>query len=255
MTMTPVELKSALEAIIYAADEPATVEQMASAVGEEKHLVRAALDELVGSYGSDERGIEIRAVAGGYRVYTKPQHHDVVRRFIKSLRPPLAPDHAGAGDARGDRLQAARDAAGDSGDSRRELRRRDPDAARKAPDHHRRAQTGDRSAHPVPHLEGVHDALWPERPRGTAQPQGVRGAGARSAGHRRRSSTERSSRRVAEPAEAESTDVAAAPEGAAHGAESASAEPAPADLASRPKRTANEAVAKPSQKAAGSGTS
>jgi segregation and condensation protein B len=89
MTMTPVELKSALEAIIYAADEPATVEQMAKAVGEEKHLVRTALDELVGGYGSDERGIEVRAVAGGYRVYTKPQHHDVVRRFIKSLRPPL----------------------------------------------------------------------------------------------------------------------------------------------------------------------
>ena len=88
-TMTRVELKSALEAIIYAADEPATIEQLAGAVGEEKHVVRAALDELVGSYGSDERGIEIRAVAGGYRVYTKPQHHDVVRRFIKSLRPPL----------------------------------------------------------------------------------------------------------------------------------------------------------------------
>jgi segregation and condensation protein B len=87
--MTPTELKSALEAIIYAADEPATLEQLAAAVGEEKHVVRAALDELVASYGSDERGIEIRAVAGGYRVYTKPQHHDVVRRFIKSLRPPL----------------------------------------------------------------------------------------------------------------------------------------------------------------------
>jgi len=87
--MTPVELKSALEAIIYAADEPATIDQLAAAVGEEKHVVRAALDELVGSYGSDERGIEIRAVGGGYRVYTKPQHHDVVRRFIKSLRPPL----------------------------------------------------------------------------------------------------------------------------------------------------------------------
>src|SRR4029077_14122551 len=46
-------------------------------------------DELVASYASDERGVEIRAVAGGYRVYTKPQHHDLVRRFIKSLRPPL----------------------------------------------------------------------------------------------------------------------------------------------------------------------
>jgi segregation and condensation protein B len=89
MTMTSVELKSALEAIIYAADEPATVEQLASVLGEEKHVVRAALDELVPGFAGDERGVEIRAVAGGYRVYTKPQHHDLVRRFIKSLRPPL----------------------------------------------------------------------------------------------------------------------------------------------------------------------
>src|ERR1700730_8098499 len=89
MSMSPIELKSALEAIIYAADEPATIEQLAAALAEEKHVVRAALDELVGSYGSDERAIEIRAVGGGYRVYTKPQHHEVVRRFIKSLRPPL----------------------------------------------------------------------------------------------------------------------------------------------------------------------
>ncbi len=51
--------------------------------------MQASLDELVASYGSEERGIEIRAVAGGYKLYTKPQQHDVVRRFIKSLRPPL----------------------------------------------------------------------------------------------------------------------------------------------------------------------
>ena len=89
MTMTSIELKSALEAIIYVADEPATVDQLASVLGEEKHIVRAALDELVAGFASDERGVEIRAVAGGYRVYTKPQHHDLVRRFIKSLRPPL----------------------------------------------------------------------------------------------------------------------------------------------------------------------
>jgi segregation and condensation protein B len=89
MTMTSIELKSALEAIIYVADEPATVDQLASVLGEEKHVVRAALDELVASFASDERGVEIRVVAGGYRVYTKPQHHDLVRRFIKSLRPPL----------------------------------------------------------------------------------------------------------------------------------------------------------------------
>src|SRR5258708_29502510 len=83
------ERKSALEAIISAADERAPMEQLARALGEEKIVVQAALDELVASYATEERGIEIRAVAGGYKMYTKPQHHDVVRRFIKSLRPPL----------------------------------------------------------------------------------------------------------------------------------------------------------------------
>ncbi len=87
--MTNEERKAALEAIIYAADEPATIEQLSAALGEEKLAVQAALDELVAGYAVEERGIEIRAVAGGYKMYTKPQHHDVVRRFIKSLRPPL----------------------------------------------------------------------------------------------------------------------------------------------------------------------
>src|SRR2546425_3652031 len=87
--MTNEERKAALEAIIYAADEPVTVEQLATALGEAKPAVQAALDELVASYAGEERGIEIRAVAGGYKMYTKPQHHEVVRRFIRSLRPPL----------------------------------------------------------------------------------------------------------------------------------------------------------------------
>jgi segregation and condensation protein B len=89
MTMNSTELKGALEAIIYAADEPATLDQIANAVGEEKSTVRATLDEMIAVYATEDRGVEIRAVAGGYKFYTKPQHHEVVRRFIKSLRPPL----------------------------------------------------------------------------------------------------------------------------------------------------------------------
>ena len=87
--MTNEERRAALEAIIYAADEPATIEQLAAALGEEKLVVQASLDELVASYCAEERGVEIRAVAGGYKMYTKPQQHDVVRRFINSLRPAL----------------------------------------------------------------------------------------------------------------------------------------------------------------------
>lgn len=89
MAMNPAELKGALEAVIYAADEPASIDQMCSAIGVEKAELRPALDELMASYAADERGIEIRKVAGGYKFYTKAQHHDAVRRFIKGLRPPL----------------------------------------------------------------------------------------------------------------------------------------------------------------------
>ncbi len=89
MTMNPNELKGAIEAIVYAADEPATLDQIVAAIGEEKVAVRAALDEMIGACAAEDRGTEIRAVAGGYKLYTKPQHHEVVRRFIKSLRPPL----------------------------------------------------------------------------------------------------------------------------------------------------------------------
>jgi segregation and condensation protein B len=87
--MTPQEIQAALEAIIYAADEPATLEQIANALGVEKMEARAALDLLTAAYQIDERGIEVRKVAGGWKFYTKPQHHEVVRKFIKSLQPPL----------------------------------------------------------------------------------------------------------------------------------------------------------------------
>ena len=87
--MTPEETQAALEAIIYAADEPATLDQIAKALGVEKTEARAALDLLIASYQTDDRGIEVRKVAGGWKFYTKAQHHDVVRKFIKSLQPPL----------------------------------------------------------------------------------------------------------------------------------------------------------------------
>jgi segregation and condensation protein B len=47
------------------------------------------LDQLVAEYTSAERGLEIREVAGGFRFGTKPEYHDAVRGFVKSLKPPL----------------------------------------------------------------------------------------------------------------------------------------------------------------------
>src|SRR5580693_2201543 len=94
-------LKAQLEAIVYAAETPITAEQMVQLVkesvttdgaaneGEVKSRVRAALEELVADYSGRDHGIEIRQVAGGYRMSTKPDQHDVVRAFAKSLKPPF----------------------------------------------------------------------------------------------------------------------------------------------------------------------
>src|SRR5262252_6476169 len=94
-------LKAQLEAIIYAAETPITLEQITALVkdsvvaegvsddAEIKSRVRSALAELVGSYDSADHGIEIREVAGGYRMSTKPEQHEVVRSFAKSLKPPI----------------------------------------------------------------------------------------------------------------------------------------------------------------------
>ena len=55
--------------------------------------IREALKELIAEiadeYVSEERGIEIREIAGGYRMATKAEYHDAVRAFVKSLKPPL----------------------------------------------------------------------------------------------------------------------------------------------------------------------
>jgi segregation and condensation protein B len=94
-------LRAQLEAIIYAAETPITVEQMTALVkdtvvaegtssdAEIKARVRSCLDELVAAYEAADHGIEVRQVAGGYRMSTKPEQHEVVRSFAKSLKPPI----------------------------------------------------------------------------------------------------------------------------------------------------------------------
>jgi segregation and condensation protein B len=50
---------------------------------------RDLLDQLIADYANSDRGFEIKEVASGFRFATKPEYHDAVRGFVKSLKPPL----------------------------------------------------------------------------------------------------------------------------------------------------------------------
>jgi segregation and condensation protein B len=77
------------------APEPAAPKAEDKHVDEKEQLkaIKARLsmviEELIADYASPDRGMEIRQIAGGYRMATKPEHHDVVVSFAKSLKPPV----------------------------------------------------------------------------------------------------------------------------------------------------------------------
>jgi segregation and condensation protein B len=82
-------LRAVLEAIIYVTEEPLTVAQAGAALAQPAERVRKLLDQLVAEFDKPEHGLCVREVAGGFKMATKAEHHDAVRSFVKSLKPPL----------------------------------------------------------------------------------------------------------------------------------------------------------------------
>ncbi len=84
---------AAAEGESQATDEAAAEEEARQAARLRERVARGVmrrlLDELIAEYAVDARGIEIREIAGGYRMATKPECHDAVRSFVKSRKPPL----------------------------------------------------------------------------------------------------------------------------------------------------------------------
>lgn len=82
-------LKAVIEAVIYITDEPLSTQQIAGALSTPIEEIKAILDELTSDYAKADRGLSIREVAGGFKMATKPEHHEEIRAFVKNLKPPL----------------------------------------------------------------------------------------------------------------------------------------------------------------------
>jgi segregation and condensation protein B len=83
------QLRAVVEAVIYVTDEPLTADQIATALQQPAANIGRVLEELSAEYNKTEHGLTIREVAGGYKMSTKPEHHEAVRAFVKNLKPPL----------------------------------------------------------------------------------------------------------------------------------------------------------------------
>jgi segregation and condensation protein B len=82
-------IRAVIEAVVYVTDEPLTLQQIAAALNHPIDKVQAILDELIADYNRPERGLSIREIAGGYKMATRPEHHEAVRAFVRNLKPPL----------------------------------------------------------------------------------------------------------------------------------------------------------------------
>src|SRR6202044_2667148 len=83
------QLRAIVEAVIYVTDEPLSADQIATALQQPAARIGQVLEELTAEYNKPEHGLTIREVAGGYKMATKAEHHEAVRRFVKNLQPPL----------------------------------------------------------------------------------------------------------------------------------------------------------------------
>lgn len=87
--MADADLRAVVEALIYITDEPLSADQIATALKQPAARIGQVLEELTAEYNKPEHGLTIREVAGGYKMSTKPEHHEAVRAFVNNLKPPL----------------------------------------------------------------------------------------------------------------------------------------------------------------------
>lgn len=82
--MAATTTRSAIEALLFVSDEPVSAATIAEMLDTPEKDVRATLEGLVAEYVEADRGFQLREVAGGWRLYTHPGHHELIERYVLS---------------------------------------------------------------------------------------------------------------------------------------------------------------------------
>lgn len=78
------QLKGAIEAMLFVTDEPVGTIALADMLEVEPGQAERALVELRDQLEDENRGIQLREVAGGWRLYTHPAYHELIERYVLS---------------------------------------------------------------------------------------------------------------------------------------------------------------------------
>ena len=77
-------LMGAIEALLFVSDEPVSCAKLAEFSESEPEEAKAALEALQEEYAQDNRGIQLREVAGGWRLFSHPAYHDLIESYVVS---------------------------------------------------------------------------------------------------------------------------------------------------------------------------
>lgn len=73
---------AALEAILFVAEAPVAPERLCEALGVDRAQLDGELEALSARLESAERGLRLERVAGGWRLYTRPELSGYVESFV-----------------------------------------------------------------------------------------------------------------------------------------------------------------------------
>lgn len=82
--ISPAELKAITEALIFVAEEPLDLKLIAKILKVDQSAVQESIDSLVEDYNSRTGGLQLREIAGGWQISTRPEHHEHVRAYLRS---------------------------------------------------------------------------------------------------------------------------------------------------------------------------
>jgi segregation and condensation protein B len=82
------EIRASIEALLYAAEEPLSLKDLAKAVPEvSRETIKQQVEELFEQYQASGRGLQLAQVAGGYQITTRPEYHERITRLFASKPP------------------------------------------------------------------------------------------------------------------------------------------------------------------------